>query len=297
MGHGEMGWWTKFYDEGFKHELVKFREIVEGGETNPYRAINLFQLWEQTHQRQYNDGPGTFFYTDKDFTNAESLFPTGKPVLSSTFLGGEVAKLPYYTKKHIGLFILDYLEHEDLAVDAIVELGAGWGRYLFELYFSGSPSDIALVSGEVSPEARQITEVLCGLDPEMPITAHDFDFYHPKLDFLKGRESVLFFTHMAIMFIPELQRQAIIEMAASAKRVRCIHFEPVGFQVSSGQYKATKLQRAAAVDKGFNRNLIALLEELHNEDRITLRGLYKDIIFDVDRTQAISVVIWEGGSG
>ena len=92
-----MGWWTKFYAEGFKDELAKFREIVEGGETNPYRAINLFQLWEHTHQRQYNDGPGTFFYAEKEFTNSESQFPTGKPILSSTFLGGEMVKLPYYT--------------------------------------------------------------------------------------------------------------------------------------------------------------------------------------------------------
>ncbi len=292
-----MEWWTEFYVAGFKSELKKFREIVESGETNPYRAINLFQLWEHGHQRVYDPETGNLSYTKQEFANAEFLFPTGKPILSSTFLSGQMVKLPYYTKRHIGRFILDYLEHEGLAVEAIVELGAGWGRYLFELYFGGSPSDIALVSGEVSPEARQITEMMCELDPAIPLTAHDFDFYRPNLDFLKGRESVLFFTHMAVMFIPELQRQAIIEMAGCAKRVRCIHFEPIGFQVSAGQYPAAKIQGVVADRKGFNQNLITLLEELHNEDLITIRGLYKDIIVDVDHSHAISVVIWEGGSG
>ena len=290
-----MEWWTEFYVEGFKHELAKFREIVEGGETNPYRAINLFQLWEHTHQRCYEAGTGTLSYSKQEFANAESLFPTGKPILSSTFLGGKMVKLPYYTKKDVGRFILDYLEHEGYAVDAIAELGAGWGRYLFELYFNGCPSEIALLSGEVSSEARQITELMCGLDPAIPLTAHDFDFYRPNLDFLKGRESVLLFTHMAVMFIPELQRQAILEMAGCAKRVRCIHFEPIGFQVSAEQSKAAEMQGVVAGYKGFNQNLIALLEELHNENHITVRGLYKDIIVDVDRSHAISVVIWEGG--
>jgi hypothetical protein len=79
--------------------------------------------------------------------------------------------------------------------------------------------------------------------------------------------------------------------------VRCIHFEPVGFQVSAGQYMAAKMQGVVAGFKGFNQNLITLLEELHNENLITVRGLFKDIIVDVDRTHAISVVIWEGGSG
>ena len=292
-----MEWWTDFYVEGSKHELAKVREIVEGGETNLYRAINLFQLWELTHKRQYEDGPGTLFYVKQEFKYADSFFPTGKPILTSTFLGGKMLKLPSYSKKHLGRFILDYLEHEGLAVDTIVELSAGWGRFLFDLYFNGSPSDIALISGEVSSEARQITEVLCDLDPAIPITAHDFDFYRPNLDFLKDTDSVLFFTHMAVMFIRELQREAILKMANSAKRVRCIHFEPVGFQVSAGQYMAAKMQGVVAGFKGFNQNLITLLEELHNENLITVRGLFKDIIVDVDRTHAISVVIWEGGSG
>ena len=108
-----MEWWTDFYVEGSKHELAKVREIVEGGETNPFRAINLFQLWEHTHQRQYKEGPGTLFYAKQEFTNAEALFPTGKPIVSSTFLGGKMVKLPYYTKKCIGRFILDIKERCD----------------------------------------------------------------------------------------------------------------------------------------------------------------------------------------
>ena len=56
-----MEWWTEFYVAGFKSELKKFREIVESGETNPYRAINLFQLWEHGHQRVYDPETGNLW--------------------------------------------------------------------------------------------------------------------------------------------------------------------------------------------------------------------------------------------
>ena len=272
--------------------MAKFREIVDAGETNPYRAINLFQSWEHSQVRQYDPETGSLSYTKQDFAHAETLFPTGKPILSSTFLGGQLIKLPYYTKKQIGRFILDYLEHEDLLVDAIAELGAGWGRYLFDLYFAGCPSDIALLSGEVAPDARHVTEMLCGLDPAIPLTVHDFDFYRPNLDFLKGRESVLFFTHMAVMFIPELPRQAILEMAGSAKRVRCIHFEPCGFQISAVDYPVSRIQESEALPKAWNIDLVPILEALHNEGLIELEYLAKDVMMGGGLSHPLTIAIW-----
>ena len=292
-----LDWWRTFYEKAGRHDLAKFEQILAAGETDPLRAIRLYQAWQESIRRAYDPDTDTFSFTPQVYDESIPRLPTGRPVYFRSSMLGEEIKLPYYMRRDVARFVLDFIAFNNLNVDTIVELGSGYGANLFELHYAGCPRGIELHSAEPAPDLRRVTDLLVTLDPAVRIATHPFDFRDPDLGFLTGRDSILFFTHMSVMFVPEIGEAAFLAMMATAPRVTCIHLEPVGWQLAAGQYAASVGQRQVALQKMFNQDLIPVLQGLHNAGRLQVTGIYKDVMCDRDRAHTLSVAVWQSREG
>ena len=82
-------------------------------------------------------------------------------------------------------------------------------------------------------------------------------------------------------------------MTQANDKITCIHFEPMGFQISKSQGYVSLVQNVEATLRNFNRNLINVLSDLKMRGKIDLTHVYKELIPSRDRTHSTSIIIWE----
>lgn len=166
--------------------------------------------------------------------------------------------------------------------DIIVELGSGWGNYLFGLWLTGGPRDARYYAGEITEMGRACTSLLKTIEPGIDITPFHFDYFNPEYSSIKpGREAVVYTSH-SIEQIPELPREVITRILETADRVRGLHLEPIGWQVHRQRGTAlpdfSEAQEARNQRYGYNMNLWPLLLQLESEGLIEIETVIPDII-------------------
>lgn len=142
--------------------------------------------------------------------------------------------------------------------DLIVELGAGWGRNLLSLWLAGAPRETRYVAAEFTEAGRDAAAVLAALEPGLRFEALPFDYHQPDLAACRGAAEAVVFTSHSVEQIPRLAATLVDEISGVAARVRCLHFEPVGWQVDPAATGSSE-EHAAAHD--YNRDLVAALRE------------------------------------
>ena len=182
------------------------------------------------------------------------------------------------------------IEHCPPDADLVVELGAGWGANLFDLWLSGGPR-APYIAMEPTLAGRSAAEVLAALEPQLDLSTHAFDFHAPDYSSLKASRALVFSSH-AIEQIAELKREAITGLFDIAPRLTCAHFEPVGWQTAAGS--DVEAAHGYAERAGYNRNLWPLLKDLEAEGEITIKLMVPDI-FSHKKVNASTLIVWSRG--
>ena len=163
-------------------------------------------------------------------------------------------------------------EHTDL----VIELGCGWGWHLLGSWLAGGPRGALYVGAEFTDAGCRAAQRLADLDPELRFRAHAFDYHDPtSLDALGTfREAVVLTVH-SIEQIPHVAPGLIKTIAGLADSVRCLHFEPVGWQVSADGRGSSQ---AYAESHDYNRDLIAVLRAEEAAGVLEIDAIQQDIV-------------------
>jgi len=113
---------------------------------------------------------------------------------------------------------------------AVVELGAGWGRNLAGLALRLDRPELRFVAAEQSASGRDAAARLLRLGGRFRGEAVPFDFYAADFAFLNGTAETLIFTHAAIEQVAFLPVDFIARLFAACPRATLVLMEPFGWQ-------------------------------------------------------------------
>jgi hypothetical protein len=166
--------------------------------------------------------------------------------------------------------------------DNVIELGSGWGHYLFKLWISGAPKDARYYACELTSVGRECAALLGSIEPDLKLQAVPFDYRRPEYgQIARGRKTVVYTSH-SIEQVQTLGPDVITGLLDTADRVEGLHLEPVGWQVRRQRKEklpAFSEQHEARCRKyEYNENLWTLLLALAAEGRIEITACVPDII-------------------
>lgn len=286
--------WRRFYKGQWEARQSFIEERLAEGETNVMRLIGLLDKFERKHvfkqTHRINDGIHTVSVAPLRETFDEDLTPAGLPPFRRTSLRGQWLNIPRHTPDGYVPFIADVID-EIGPVDAIVELGCGFGRNLFSLYHAGAPRGIPYFGGELSDSAVTVGNRLGRLLPEARISLHAFDHLSPDLSFLPKVEHLFVFTVHTIEQVQEIGQAFFQAVAAAASRVSVLHLEPFGYQVQE-LGPATAAQRENFAANRWNRNLWKAMEQARNAGTLILDFAALELFFSADASNPTSVALW-----
>jgi len=180
-------------------------------------------------------------------------------------------------------------EHTDL----VIELGCGWGWHVLGAWLSGGPRDALYVGAEFTAAGRGAAERLAALEPSLRFRALDFDYHDPATLASLGRfaEAVVFTAH-SIEQIPQLSRELVQAIGGLAPVVRCVHFEPVGWQIDEDIGGGSS--RAYAERHDYSRNLVSVLREEEAAGALRIEAIETNV-FGLNPDNATTIVRWSAG--
>lgn len=286
--------WKDYFDKRYAAELRQLQAIVERDkDTSLARLIGKFTRWLDANELVWDEPSGAFTISPKDWGDVPRL-PTGLPVFLDMWAMGVDFRVPPYLKSEIDKFILDYIDETAPETDALVEIGAGWGRNLFALWYAGLSGDMPLYAADSAGNAGRILERLAALEPTLPVKPVQFDISKPDFSFIGEARRPLFFSYFTMMYAAELSEAFFLDLLAVCPNATFIHFEPVGFQLSKVPSHVSRVQEVEAELRNYNRNLMDLLLGLREKGLIELTHAYRDLLPYRHRAHAISVIIWKG---
>lgn len=148
---------------------------------------------------------------------------------------------------------------------ALFDLGSGWGRHA--LMFADQYPGLAVHAGEISEAGQMVTRSMAdrfGLS----VTSFAFDYLNwedmaERVAAVPQPDVIVFSSH-SIEQVTFVDSRMWERLAGLPKRVRFIHVEPVGWQLSGNA--ATIYSRAPKTSKpvrwGYNKNLLAVVDHL-----------------------------------
>jgi len=157
------------------------------GKTNPLRLIHLLQQTERKYFLDFNEETQTSGWRN---TNIENSLSSGTTAVKESSFKGNFVTIPFYAETVYTNFILDFLQ-ESRNADCIVELGCGYGRNLFELYYGGGPR-VPYYGGELALAGQRLGTTLAELNPDLEFYFHPFDHTAPDLSWLPTYNKIFF---------------------------------------------------------------------------------------------------------
>lgn len=268
------------------------RSLIEAGETNPYRIIHLLYAHERRYRAIKCDGGVQ--YQRHPVPTDPSEAPAGTPATRPTSFRGQPLMVPYHTTDNLHDFIIDFIaEHGPF--DCIVELGCGYGRNLFEIFYGGGPRHARYFGGELTESGVGVARDLAALAPEMDATFFHFDYLDPDLAAVPRFGRTLVFTVHSIEQVNMIDARLFGVIAGVAREVTCIHLEPFGFQFAD-LGPVTKLHRAMMERNHWNLNFGEALLRAQDEQAIRVKFVATELFLPADFENPTSLAIWESGA-
>ena len=111
--------------------------------------------------------------------------------------------VPFYTKTNFIDFIIDALSFDEY--DSVVELGCGYGRNLFKIFYNGGGVNLRYFGGEFTSSGVEMAKKLASIEPNMRAEFFHFNHLRPKFDKnLDFGKRVLVFTARTIEQVKEI---------------------------------------------------------------------------------------------
>jgi hypothetical protein len=176
--------------------------------------------------------------------------------------------------------------------ELVVELGAGWACNLANVWLRGGPPAARYVAGEVTQAGRRAAERIAALHPEFDLQAVPFDLLEPDIDLGRPAAQAVVFTCHGIAAVPMVPEAAIDSIIAVAREVKCIHVEPIGWQIRE-DLDAESAQYALHHD--YNRNLWSVLRAAEAEGKLALERVELDVV-GANPLHSSSLVVWHAAA-
>lgn len=166
---------------------------------------------------------------------------------------------------------------------SVIDLGSGWGNYIFSCWMTvGVPSEAHFYACEITPNGRKCVSLLSTVEPAIDIKPLYFNYLEPDYSLIPhGQKEIVVYTSHSIEQISVLPKEVFIRLLDIADVVKCVHLEPVGWQIRKGTREYSSINEeheAYCRDKGYNTNLWKLLQELEQKNYIKLDQVVPDII-------------------
>jgi|SRR5580704_7836961 hypothetical protein len=182
---------------------------------------------------------------------------------------------------------------ETIRPDLIVELGAGWGRNLFDLWLGGSPRAARYASMEFTGSGREATALLADFERDLPIEIHPFDYYAADAMPLEAGRRVLVFTVFSVDQIPYFPVQAIERVLELGAEVWGVHFEPFGWQCRDELGRADLVGSSSdyAARHDYNRDFWPVMRQLEQGGSIAIERVEPEL-YGANPANAASLLCW-----
>jgi hypothetical protein len=252
------------------------RSIASHAGNEPEGGATLARV----HRRVVRD----YAYPDAPMAERE-VFVAGRrqSMLSSLAWGGQ--------SRLISDAVIDACTQD---TELVVELGCGWGWHIIGSWLAGGPREALYVGAEYTAAGRGATQSLADLDPQLRFQALAFDYNDPfaGLGSLGSvRDAVVFSVH-SIEQIPHLSPAVPRAIVGLADRVRCLHFEPVGWQVSDDSGGSSQ---AYAEHHDYNRDLLAVLRAEEDAGGLRIDEIALDLV-GLNPGNSSTLVRWSAGA-
>jgi len=275
-----------FYEQGWAARAALIGSMIEEGETHPYRLLKRFEAYERKFEIWHDDDGARYRRAHEEHANG----PGGLPPFRITSFRGQEITVPFYATDNLHNFIIDYLG-EKSRYDCIVELGCGFGRNLFEIFYCGGPTNIPYFGGEITESGVALGREIAALEPAFRVDFFPFDHTKPNLAAVPKVDRAFVFTMHSIEQVRTIDPELFHVIAGIARHVTCIHFEPFGFQVAD-LGRATKMHANLARIRGWNQNFIAALRAAEERSWLKIEVVVTEMYLPTDAYNPTSLAIW-----
>jgi hypothetical protein len=280
--------WRAFYERAWAFRAAFMRARIREGETNPYRIIKRLQA----HERKYELGSSAdeTSFSRRLFAPEQGITPAGTPVVRRSSFRGKSIVVPFHAVTPLSDFIIDFID-ETGPYDAIIELGCGYGRNLFEIFYRGGPADSQYCGGELTQSGVEIASELAALEPRLQARFFRHDHLAPDFGHLPRFERPLVFTVHSLEQVSLINPALFQAMAGLGDEVVGMHLEPFGFQMAN-LGPATEAHAAYFRENAWNENFAAALQQARENRWLTVTYASTEIFLPPDPINPTSLAIW-----
>lgn len=184
-------------------------------------------------------------------------------------------------------------------IERVVEIGGGFGENLFHLWMEGGRHDASYHLLDLSKAGLMVARRIAKVASVDRFHTHLFNIHAPDFPFDDARRTLVF-TSYAIEQVPRLSPQFIDAIRAIPGFVRCVHLEPVGFQIPTDD--GLDAERRAVSDRlddfnrrwtesvDFNQNLYSVLAAAAGRGEIAIEAVRKNFVGST--RNVCSALVW-----
>ena len=251
--------WQDFYERAWAFRAKFLEEQLESG-ANALQAIKELEKKERGYTLGVNDTTGEVLYMKKEISDDEPhIKDTNIALYSKRGFNGNIIILPKHTSYDFRILLIDLIDATG-PYDAIIELGCGYGRNLFEIFYGGGPRDAKYIGGEFTKSGVEIAQKLAKKAPKMKTEFFHFNHLEPKLPFKKPFKRAFVFTCHGIEQVMQINENWFDEVVKAGEFVRGAHLEPFGFQLKNSG-PLSDMHKDFMIQNSWNINFAEVLRQ------------------------------------
>ena len=251
--------WQDFYEKAWAFR-AKFLESQLQSGANALQAIKELEKKERGYTLGVNDTTGEVLYMKKEIRDDEPhIKDTNIALYSKRGFNGNIIILPKHTSYNFTTLLIDLIDATG-PYDAIIELGCGYGRNLFEIFYGGGPREAKYIGGEFTKSGVEIAQKLAKKAPKMKTEFFHFNHLEPKLPFKKPFKRAFVFTCHSIEQVMQINENWFDEVVKAGEFVRGAHLEPFGFQLKNSG-PLSDMHKDFMIQNSWNINFAEVLRQ------------------------------------
>ena len=251
--------WQDFYEKAWAFRAKFLESQLESG-ANALQAIKELEKKERGYTLGVNDTTGEVLYMKKEISDDEPhIKDTNIALYSKRGFNGNIIILPKHTSYDFRTLLIDLIDATG-PYDAIIELGCGYGRNLFEIFYGGGPRDAKYIGGEFTKSGVEIAQKLAKKASKMKTEFFHFNHLEPKLPFKKPFKRAFVFTCHSIEQVMQINENWFDEVVKAGEFVRGAHLEPFGFQLKNSG-PLSDMHKDFMIQNSWNINFAEVLRQ------------------------------------
>ena len=251
--------WQDFYEKAWAFRAKFLEGQLESG-ANALQAIKELEKKERGYTLGVNDTTGEVLYMKKEISDDEPhIKDTNIALYSKRGFNGNIIILPKHTSYNFRTLLIDLIDATG-PYDAIIELGCGYGRNLFEIFYGGGPREAKYIGGEFTKSGVEIAQKLAKKAPKMKTEFFHFNHLEPKLPFKKPFKRAFVFTCHSIEQVMQINENWFDEVVKAGEFVRGAHLEPFGFQLKNSG-PLSDMHKDFMIQNSWNINFVEVLRQ------------------------------------